>query len=83
MSGEIRTTGDLPELLTVVSRHWCEQSDGLERYGWLKHDGSDFGIQEIIDDPFVFTTSFVKVKGGDNGGDWTARVSVDTKVRVC
>lgn len=60
--------------------HWCEQSDNLEKYGWLQHDGSDFGIQEIIDKPFVLTTSFVKRAGGLYGGDWTARITVDAKV---
>lgn len=57
-------------------RHWCEQGDNLEKYGWLQHDGRNFGIQEIIDGPFKLTTSFVKRPGGLKGGDWTARVSV-------
>lgn len=62
-------------------RHWCEQSDGLEKYGWLQHDGTTFGIQEILDGPFVITTSFVKRLGGLHGGDWTARILVDYKVQ--
>lgn len=61
-------------------RHWCEQGDGLKRYGWLQHDGKDFGIQEIEDGPFLLTTSFVKRSGGEYGGDWTARISVTAKV---
>ncbi|KAI4459446.1 mannosyl-oligosaccharide glucosidase [Holotrichia oblita] len=60
-------------------RHWCEQGDGLEKYGWVQHDGSTFGIQEIQDGPFIITTSFIKRLGGLHGGDWTARVSVDYK----
>lgn len=66
----------------IYFRHWCEQSDGLEKYGWLQHDGSSFGIQEIQDGPFILTTSFIKRLGGLHGGDWTARVSVDYKVKI-
>ncbi|CAH0553767.1 unnamed protein product [Brassicogethes aeneus] len=58
-------------------RHWCEQNDNLSKYGWKKHDGYNFGVQEIIDGPFKLTTSFVKRPGGKHGGDWTARVEVD------
>ncbi|CAG9768795.1 unnamed protein product [Ceutorhynchus assimilis] len=58
-------------------RHWCEQGDNLDKYGWLQHDGSNFGIQELQDGPFKLTTSFVKRLGGQNGGEWTARISVD------
>lgn len=61
-------------------RHWCEQSDGLEKYGWTQHDGSTFGVQEIQDGPFLLTTSFVKRLGGLHGGDWTARVSIFPRV---
>ncbi|XP_026480750.1 mannosyl-oligosaccharide glucosidase isoform X1 [Ctenocephalides felis] len=61
-------------------RHWCEQSDELARYGWLQHDGRNFGYQEIIDGQFEFKTSFVKMPDlGTRGGVWTARVSVDSK----
>ncbi|KAI5705959.1 hypothetical protein M8J75_003508 [Diaphorina citri] len=60
-------------------RHWCEQGDNLNRYTWTHHDGKTFGIQEIDDGPFRLTTSFVKRPGGKHGGDWTARISVDTK----
>ena len=30
-------------------RHWCEQGDNLDSYGWKKHDGKNFGIQKIQD----------------------------------
>lgn len=66
---------------TIISRHWCEQGDNLEKYGWLQHDGSNFGVQEIIDRPFILKTSFVKQLGGSHGGDWTARITVDVLVR--
>ncbi|XP_072026671.1 mannosyl-oligosaccharide glucosidase-like [Amphiura filiformis] len=54
-------------------RHTCEQGDHLPRYGWLMHNGKDFGSQEIVDKNFTLTTEFVKRPGGKNGGDWTAR----------
>lgn len=60
-------------------RHWCEDSDGLSKYGWLLHDGKSFGIQEIHDDPFLIKTEFVKRLGGNHGGDWTARITVTPK----
>ncbi|PNF40173.1 Mannosyl-oligosaccharide glucosidase GCS1 [Cryptotermes secundus] len=60
-------------------RHWCEDGDNLGRYGWLEHDGRNFGLQEIEDGPFNITVSFVKRPGGNHGGDWTARISVTTQ----
>lgn len=56
-------------------RHTCEQGDRLSKYGWLKHDGVNFGTQEIVDDDFILMTDFVKQAGGDHGGDWTVRFS--------
>ena len=61
-------------------RHWCSQDDRLKQYGWLKHDGVNFGIQNIVEQHFNLTTSFVKREGGEHGGDWTARISVIPKV---
>ncbi|XP_054262025.1 mannosyl-oligosaccharide glucosidase [Macrosteles quadrilineatus] len=66
-----------PEGISI--RHWCEQGDRLERYTWIKHDGRNFGVQEIDDGPVRLTTSFVKQPGGEHGGDWTARVSVSLR----
>ncbi|XP_052773711.1 mannosyl-oligosaccharide glucosidase-like [Mya arenaria] len=56
-------------------RHWCDQGDRLRRYGWLKHDGVNFGVQEIVDSDFMLTTSFIKRAGGDHGGDWSANIT--------
>lgn len=69
----------ISNMLAFLS-HWCEQGDRLERYTWTKHDGRNFGVQEIDDGPVRLTTSFVKRPGGDHGGDWTARVSVSYRV---
>lgn len=63
-------------------RHTCEQSDQLESYGWLKHDGVNFGIQEIVEKEFSLKTQFVKRPGGHNGGDWSARINGKKKVII-
>lgn len=65
--------------LFSIDRHWCEDGDNLDRYGWIEHDGRTFGVQEIEDGPFKITTSFVKKPGGRRGGDWTARISVTSQ----
>merc|ERR1719312_1963534 len=68
----------LPRHVTQGSlglRHWCEQGDNLKQFGWNKHDGRHFGIQNILDRGVRVETSFVKVAGGNNGGDWTNRIS--------
>lgn len=62
-----------------MNRHWCELGDNLDKYGWIQHDGSTFGIQEIHDGPFLLATSFVKRAGGHYGGEWSARISVSYK----
>ncbi|XP_069833166.1 mannosyl-oligosaccharide glucosidase [Dendropsophus ebraccatus] len=54
--------------------HTCEQGDGLARYGWLMHDGVNFGVQEIKDKGFSLRTEFVKRPGGSHGGDWSWRI---------
>ncbi|XP_067934654.1 mannosyl-oligosaccharide glucosidase-like [Watersipora subatra] len=56
-------------------RHLCEQGDGLSKYGWLKHNGNDFGIQELYDGGMKITTEYIKRVGGVNGGDWSARIT--------
>jgi mannosyl-oligosaccharide glucosidase len=58
-------------------RHGCEERDGFEKYGWLKHDGRKFGSQELKDtrNNVELTTEFIKVPGGNHGGSWAARIS--------
>eukprot|EP00111_Clytia_hemisphaerica_P003833 TCONS_00011010-protein len=56
-------------------RYSCEQGDNLPKYGWLQHDGSTYGAQEIVDEDFILTTEYIKRPNhGSKGGDWTARV---------
>nr|CAD7573367.1 unnamed protein product [Timema californicum] len=71
---------DWIELAHYRDRHWCELGDNLDRYTWVQHDGTNFGVQELEDGPFLFTTSYVKRLGGLHGGDWSARITVNTKV---
>lgn len=61
-------------------RHTCEQSDGLQRYGWLLHDGERFGLQDIHDRGLLLRTEFVKRPGGLHGGDWSWRVTARPEV---
>lgn len=61
-------------------RHWCDQRHNISKYGWLRHDGKNFGIQEIVENTFMFNTSFVKRSGGIHGGDWSARITAVPKV---
>ncbi|NXL99509.1 MOGS glucosidase, partial [Tyrannus savana] len=61
-------------------RHTCEQGDGPARYGWVMHDGENFGVQEIRDGRLLLRTEFVKQPGGDHGGDWSWRVTARMEV---
>lgn len=68
-------------------RHEARQEDGLTRFGWVAHDGESFGRQELLDDKYNITSSFVKPflkrKADDSSGrslpadvteEWAARV---------
>lgn len=61
-------------------RHTCEQGDGLASYGWLRHDGDNFGVQELRDRGLLLRTEFVKRHGGEHGGDWSWRVTARPEV---
>lgn len=63
-------------------RHWCEQNDKLDKYAWMEHDGKTFGIQEIVDNSAILTTTFIKTSGGKHGGDWTTRIAVTSKNQI-
>ncbi|XP_035426916.1 mannosyl-oligosaccharide glucosidase [Cygnus atratus] len=56
-------------------RHTCEQGDGLASYGWLRHDGDNFGVQDVRDRGLLLRTEFVKRPGGEHGGDWSWHVT--------
>lgn len=66
-------------VLTVAfqgSRHACEQDDKLDSYTWTQFDPREGGVQEIKDSQnnVKFTTEFLKVPGGNNGGSWATRI---------
>lgn len=67
---------------TPKLRHTCEQGDGVGPYGWEFHDGLSFGRQHIQDGALRLTTEFVKRPGGQHGGDWSWRVTVEPQVRA-
>ncbi|KAK5583883.1 hypothetical protein RB653_005487 [Dictyostelium firmibasis] len=50
--------------------------NGIKSYTWTKHDGKNFGSQEITDvgGHLNLTTSFIK-NSGSKGGDWSVRIS--------
>ncbi|KAI9025132.1 glycoside hydrolase [Phycomyces nitens] len=57
-------------------RHACDQGDNINGYGYNKHDGRNYAKQKINDGPsnIAITTEFIKVPGGQHGGDWGVRV---------
>ena len=65
-------------------RHWADQNDKLAKYGWIAHDGRNFGIHDIYesaDNGFSIRNSWVKRHGGRDGGDWTVRTLVSPFTR--
>ncbi|KAF9596923.1 hypothetical protein IFM89_014487 [Coptis chinensis] len=61
-----------------LMRHVCQDSDELGTYGWISHNGRDYGQQVIVDQGMTLTTSFLKSKGVGSGygGDWAVRVDL-------
>uniref|UniRef100_A0A1D1XWE2 Mannosyl-oligosaccharide glucosidase n=1 Tax=Anthurium amnicola TaxID=1678845 RepID=A0A1D1XWE2_9ARAE len=62
-------------------RHVCQDSDDLKTYGWIDHNGRDYGRQVLVDHGLKLTTSFLKAKGHGSGygGDWTVRVEAENE----
>lgn len=63
-------------------RHVCQDSDELSTYGWVEHNGRDYGRQVLRDHGFHIETSYLKQKGEDSGfgGDWAVRIDVGKEV---
>ncbi|KAJ2161219.1 Processing alpha glucosidase I [Coemansia sp. RSA 552] len=61
------------------TRHSCELADGLDEYGYLRHNGRDFGEQVMrdTDHGVEITSQFVKVPG-ERGGSWAVRFTGST-----
>ncbi|KAI4336596.1 hypothetical protein L6164_015105 [Bauhinia variegata] len=62
-------------------RHVCKNEDDLSTYGWINHNGRDFGHQLLVDHGLTLATSFLKSKedGSGYGGDWAVRVDVQAE----
>ncbi|KAM7487154.1 hypothetical protein LguiB_024638 [Lonicera macranthoides] len=62
-------------------RHVCQDADDLKTYGWIHHNGRDYGHQVLVDHEMTLTTSFLKSKGDGSGygGDWAVRIGVETE----
>ena len=75
-------------------RHNAEQGHGLEQYGWTRHDGETFGIQDLQDGNIHIKTSWIKDLApppptttseteeteaeGGLGGDFAIRIRADS-----
>jgi len=46
-------------------RHEAKQWDKLQRYGWRKHDGRQYGWQELVDGDYSMNVTMV---GGWSNG---------------
>ncbi|KAL7937191.1 family 63 glycoside hydrolase [Trichoderma chlorosporum] len=57
-------------------RYTCEQGQDIHGYGWDEYDARTGGVQTIHDEGngIDITTSFIKVPGGNYGGNWAARI---------
>lgn len=56
--------------MLVIVFHLICTTAGLDRYGWVAHDGETFGRQELLDRGLNLGTSWIK----NAGGGWSARV---------
>ncbi|RHY27385.1 hypothetical protein DYB25_004663, partial [Aphanomyces astaci] len=75
-AGLLWSTSQEPKL-----RHECLESDRLEQYGWLEHDGRTFGSQAIRDqhNNLLLDTTFLKPPTSPTTfatRSWAARVAV-------
>ncbi|KAH9068995.1 hypothetical protein Ae201684P_004692 [Aphanomyces euteiches] len=64
-------------------RHECLESDGLEQYGWQKHDGRHFGSQAIHDqhNNLLLETTFLKPLTSPTTFEsraWATRIAAST-----
>ncbi|CAG8443656.1 9694_t:CDS:10 [Ambispora gerdemannii] len=58
-------------------RHACDQGDRLDEYSYKKHNGRTLAVQTLKDSTNNVTlrTEFLKVPGGEHGGNWGVRIS--------
>lgn len=59
------------------TRHEARKEDKLERWGWLEHDGRNYGKQKIYDKPFYVNTTYIKETDAETGDDtWRATIEL-------
>jgi hypothetical protein len=58
---------DAPPSYNGEIRHEARQDDRLSSYGWLRHDGVGYGVQQLRDKDYNITLSMV---GGGRGLSW-------------
>jgi hypothetical protein len=55
-------------------RHSCQHGDGLKQYGWIRHDGTSYGQQRIVDHEMMLETEFLTMANTSLGETWSARI---------
>lgn len=57
-------------------RHACRQEDRLQKYGWLQHDGRNYGLQSVEDqfNRVQLRTHYVRLQDATDG--WASRFEV-------
>ena len=65
-------------------RHDAEERDGVTKYGWLQHNGGDYGVQGVLDRKMGvnFTTSFVQPRNASTGSSTGAPLTDRWAVRI-
>jgi mannosyl-oligosaccharide glucosidase len=72
---EAVSTGLMWRAKSGALRHECSMGDGLARYGWRRHDGSTFGVQDIEDPAAGLHMETLYVRAPKTaGGGWAASV---------
>ncbi|CAI8033803.1 Mannosyl-oligosaccharide glucosidase [Geodia barretti] len=55
-------------------RHSCQHGDDLRQYGWIRHDGTSYGQQRIVDHEMMLETEFLTMANTSLGETWSARI---------
>jgi hypothetical protein len=62
---------DAPPSQNGETRHEANQNDRLSSYGWLRHDGVGYGVQQIRDKDYNISLSVVGCCSAQAGSlDW-------------
>lgn len=80
--GIIKTTSTVltvlvPNVLCWLEiRHECRIEDHLTNWGWVQHDGQQYGVQTIHDQEANVKLTFKMIKSSNELG-WNTRIYVD------